>query len=197
MIDDIKDVADFVAMNCQKLGLSVSTAHTFDEAEKLILENNYDAVLADLFLDEGNDGEKLLTLYKKRNPSGISIAFTGHDKYHLNTEPDKFLRKPISGEDLEDALKGIIDKNDDRICKLVQTQIEPVILIIKSNTRRVEKLEERDNVIEGKLKTIEERLDMMITTTTHFIETNGKYGPILLWVMIGSVLVKLAVDFLF
>jgi len=190
VIDDVKDVADIMATNCQRFGLSVSTANTYAEAERLIMENNYDAVLADLALDDGQRGEDLLDIYKKKNPFGVSIAFTGEEEYELKTTPDSFLRKPVLMEDVESALTGVIRKSDARILGLIKKYVDPVVLIVKANANRIQKLEDKD-LLFGK------KLDMITSMMESFIKTNGKYGPLLLSGIIASFLIKLALDFFF
>jgi len=190
VIDDVKDVADIMATNCQRFGLSVSTANTYAEAERLIMENNYDAVLADLALDDGQRGEDLLDIYKKKNPFGVSIAFTGEEEYELKTTPDRFLRKPVLMEDVESALTGVIRKSDARILGLIKKYVDPVVLIVKANANRIQKLEDKD-LLFGK------KLDMITSMMESFIKTNGKYGPLLLSGIIASFLIKLALDFFF
>ena len=76
IVDDEKDFLDIMAERMNARGMKVSTATSAENALKMVLKKDYDAVIMDLMMPE-MDGFKALKLFKETSPDVPIFLLTG------------------------------------------------------------------------------------------------------------------------
>ena len=76
IVDDEKDFLDIMAERMSARGMDVSTATSAEKALKMVLKEDYDAVIMDLMMPE-IDGFKALKLFRETRPDVPIILLTG------------------------------------------------------------------------------------------------------------------------
>lgn len=77
IVDDEKDFLDIMAERIGARGMAVSTATSAENALKMVLKEDYDAVIMDLMMPE-MDGFKALKLFKETRPDIPIILLTAN-----------------------------------------------------------------------------------------------------------------------
>ena len=77
IVDDEKDFLDIMAERLRARGMAVSTATSAENALKMVLKEDYDAVIMDLMMPE-MDGFKALKLFKETRPDLPIILLTAN-----------------------------------------------------------------------------------------------------------------------
>ena len=77
IVDDEKDFLDIMAERMGARGMAVSTATSAENAIKMVLKEDYDAVIMDLMMPE-MDGFKALKLFKETKPDVPIILLTAN-----------------------------------------------------------------------------------------------------------------------
>jgi len=77
IVDDEKDFLDIMAERMGARGMAVSTATSAENALKMVLKEDYDAVIMDLMMPE-MDGFKALKLFKETRPDVPIILLTAN-----------------------------------------------------------------------------------------------------------------------
>ena len=77
IVDDEKDFLDIMAERLRARGMAVSTATSAENALKMVLKKDYDAVIMDLMMPE-MDGFKALKLFKETRPDIPIILLTAN-----------------------------------------------------------------------------------------------------------------------
>lgn len=77
IVDDEKDFLDIMAERMRARGMAVSTATSAENALKMVLKEDYDAVIMDLMMPE-MDGFKALKLFKETRPDVQIILLTAN-----------------------------------------------------------------------------------------------------------------------
>jgi DNA-binding response OmpR family regulator len=77
IVDDEKDFLDIMAERLRARGMAVSTATSAENALKMVLKKDYDAVIMDLMMPE-MDGFKALKLFKETRPDVPIILLTAN-----------------------------------------------------------------------------------------------------------------------
>jgi len=77
IVDDEKDFLDIMAERMGARGMAVSTATSAENALKMVLKEDYDAVIMDLMMPE-MDGFKALKLFKETRPDIPIILLTAN-----------------------------------------------------------------------------------------------------------------------
>jgi len=77
IVDDEKDFLDIMAERMGARGMAVSTATSAENALKMVLKKDYDAVIMDLMMPE-MDGFKALKLFKETRPDVPIILLTAN-----------------------------------------------------------------------------------------------------------------------
>lgn len=77
IVDDEKDFLDIMAERLRARGMAVSTATSAENALKMVIKEDYDAVIMDLMMPE-MDGFKALKLFKETRPDLPIILLTAN-----------------------------------------------------------------------------------------------------------------------
>lgn len=112
VVDDEKEVCDFLRGFFEERGYAVHTSGSREEAMSLIEKLEPQIVLLDIRLRGGkerHDGMEMLAEVKKRYPAILVMMITGLDNEELAKEAtrlgaDDYITKPLSLEYLETAV---------------------------------------------------------------------------------------------
>jgi len=121
VVDDDYDFLEQTKIRLQSQGFEVITAENEEEAETLIEENNFDAAIVDIMLENDDAGFILAYKIKSKNqdkPVIITSAVTKETGLDFDAETeeekswikaDTFLSKPIRYEQLYNELNKLMD----------------------------------------------------------------------------------------
>jgi DNA-binding response OmpR family regulator len=111
-VEDEPELAAAVQQNLQREGFAVDCFATLDDAEAALQAADYDVVLLDLTLPDG-DGLRLVQRLRAARDSTPVIAVTARDGVDdrvrgLNAGADDYLVKPFAQEELVARLRAIL-----------------------------------------------------------------------------------------
>ncbi|MBN4073991.1 protein kinase [bacterium AH-315-E10] len=114
VVDDDELIIKMLERLLSTVGYDIDTATGGNIAGELILERNYDLVITDLTMPEG-DGKDLISLVKKEKPNLPVIVITGHSDIDLAVDCMKegasdFIMKPVSLDKLLESVNEFINK---------------------------------------------------------------------------------------
>lgn len=112
-VDDEADIRFGVKRHFSRRGITVHEAASFADAQRALATAQYDAVLLDLKLPDGN-GLDLIAEARKAAPDTGIVVITGHGDIPLAVEAmrrgaDNFLTKPVKMADLEVFLQRTLE----------------------------------------------------------------------------------------
>jgi DNA-binding NtrC family response regulator len=114
VIDDEKTILIAFKKLLECPGVEVDTAETLEDAETLLNERSYDAVIADLRLSgiSGEEGLDIIRYVKTRYPESHVILITAYGspevmKKAYSLGAAYYFEKPVSTHVLKDALKNL------------------------------------------------------------------------------------------
>lgn len=116
IIEDEPSLRELMQRTLERERYVVETAATFAQAEEKIGVYNYDCVLLDIMLPDGNGLkilEKLKAMHKRENVIIISAKDSLDDKVTgLNLGADDYLPKPFHLAELSARIKSVIRRSD-------------------------------------------------------------------------------------
>jgi len=129
VVDDERAVRDSWAKGLRYAGFTVYKTGTASEALRLCEEHSFDVVIVD-YLIPSMDGIELLTRIRKVLPTARSIVVSGkldtsadekaiRTMLHESVEPDRYLHKPISNDELAAAVRDLIGSSSGKSWKEV------------------------------------------------------------------------------
>ena len=115
LVDDDRHVRDSMASWLGELGHEVQLAAGVNEALQQYSRDEFDLVLADIRLGDG-DGFQLLTEIKKQRPKQTVVLLTGYGTVDTGVEALRagafdLLTKPLIDEELEMAIQRALSQN--------------------------------------------------------------------------------------
>ena len=124
VVEDEKQIADFVKKGLNEQGFLVELCDHGDEAMERILKSPYDAIVLDIMLP-GRDGLSILRQFRKKGHSTPVILLTARSELDeriegLNTGADDYLTKPFFVEELIARLHAVIRRSSDEQMSLLQ-----------------------------------------------------------------------------
>ncbi len=116
IVDDEEDTLEACSHILGKLGIHVQTANNATQALRLIRENSFDIVIADIKMP-GMDGIELLKNLKKIDPLTRVIMITGYATIESAVESMKagafdYISKPFTTDQLRAAVKRALENLD-------------------------------------------------------------------------------------
>lgn len=152
IVDDEKDIREVFREVLENQGYEVDASGSFLEAKKLIQAKSFDAVLADIFLDQ-MDGIELLKKIKELQPDTPVILFTGYPSLETASEAVRldaydYLQKPVMQKTLINVTKRAVEtkklredkKRIERENKKYQENLES---LVEERTQQLMESEER------------------------------------------------------
>lgn len=115
IVDDDPTQREVSRVLLEKLGYSVSTAESGENALELMSEKQFDLLVLDMIMPEGIDGTETYKRALNIRPYQKAILVTGYaenqrvdEAMHLGVE--KFLRKPVTIKTLGQAVRKALDR---------------------------------------------------------------------------------------
>ena len=114
IVDDDRHLLDSMASWLRELGHEVFTASSFESAISSINQRNYDLILADIRLQDG-DGFDVLAHSRKVNPEDTVILMTGYGTVETGIEALRegaydLLTKPLIDDELDMAIQRALSQ---------------------------------------------------------------------------------------
>lgn len=123
VVDDEKNLCDYLSIILSKDGFSVSLAHRAEEALSLMEEQPFDLVIADVKM-EGMNGIEMLEKIKTADPDIPVIIMTAHSTWGMAVEAMRlgaqdFIKKPFKNRIIREAAVRLIEyrSQKDRITR--------------------------------------------------------------------------------
>jgi two-component system, NtrC family, response regulator PilR len=114
IVDDEQAILVSLKMYLESTEMRVDTAETLLIAKKFVEENRYDYIISDIRLNGvlGEEGLDILQLVKQKKQGTKVIIITGYSNQELMQRAyrygaDLYFEKPVSANDLLDAMKKI------------------------------------------------------------------------------------------
>ncbi len=122
VVDDEKNITDLLQDILEDEGFFVETATSITEAKEKIKEKDFEIILLDVWLPDG-EGIDLIPFIKESNPLTKIVMISGHANIPIAVKALKegafdFLEKPIS----TDSILAVINKAEKEIQKELQLQ---------------------------------------------------------------------------
>ncbi|HEX6092069.1 MAG TPA: response regulator transcription factor [Dongiaceae bacterium] len=119
LIEDEPELSTLVSGNLSRAGFAVDTAKSLDEAGAAVRSMNYEAILLDLRLPDG-DGLALLKSLRGRGDKTPVIVLTARDAVAdrvrgLNAGADDYLIKPFAIEELVARINAILRRPNENL----------------------------------------------------------------------------------
>jgi DNA-binding NtrC family response regulator len=113
VVDDEKNMCQYLSIMLRKEGYEVKTAHSGKKALQEIKEGNFDVVLTDIKM-EGMDGIQLLRAVKEQNPTIPVIIMTAYATQKtaieaLNSGAYYYLIKRAKNEEIKMVIRSALD----------------------------------------------------------------------------------------
>ncbi|HQJ46638.1 MAG TPA: response regulator transcription factor, partial [Ignavibacteriaceae bacterium] len=137
IIEDNVELAESIYEFLDKENYQIDIAHNFANAEKLIIQNEFDCVLVDLMLPDGT-GLDIVKILKKLQPKSGIIIITAKDTLDdkisgLDLGADDYLTKPFHLAELNARIKSVLRRRiydgEDEIkldCLTINTKLREV-----------------------------------------------------------------------
>ncbi|MDO8838081.1 MAG: response regulator transcription factor [Parvibaculum sp.] len=112
VIEDNRRLAAHIAKGCHKAGFAVDACHDLESARAAVEAVNYDAVILDLALPDG-DGLDFLTHLRRSGSDLPVLVLTARDRIEdrvagLDRGADDYLLKPFAMEELVARLRALM-----------------------------------------------------------------------------------------
>jgi len=140
IVEDEKELSDSIAFYLRQEKFNCETVLNYSDAIEKINLYNYDVVVVDITLPDGNGLEIIKEMKKIRSNSGIIIISAKQaldDKISgLETGADDYLTKPFHLSELNARIKSIIRRRDfdgNNEIVLDELKIDPERLTVKVN----------------------------------------------------------------
>ncbi len=142
VVEDEKQIADFVKKGLTEQGFLVELCDHGDEAMERILDQPYDAIVLDIMLP-GRDGLSILKQFRKKGHTTPVILLTARSELDeriegLNTGADDYLTKPFYVEELTARLHAVLRRSSDEQMSLLQAGDVSVNVLTREVKRRGE-----------------------------------------------------------
>ncbi|MCL1078690.1 DNA-binding response regulator [Parashewanella spongiae] len=142
LVEDEEDLATLIKLNLNVLKLDVTHCSTLTEAHHHINDNNYDLILMDRMLPDG-DGLTLCLLLEEQNVDVPIMMLTAKDTeadvvLGLESGADDYLIKPFSVLELRARVKALLRRSNKHASQSQKSnKINFNEMIINTDTRQV------------------------------------------------------------
>ncbi len=111
LVEDNQGLRQGLARLLKERGYAVTEAHDGKEAVRQVQEHPcayFDVIVTDYSLDADMTGGEAVNLVRQLCPEERVIFMSGHELPHDLRRGEVFLRKPVSGEELEEAIERLM-----------------------------------------------------------------------------------------
>lgn len=141
VVEDEKDIQEYLKEMLLEAGFSVQTASDGIEALNIIKKSPPDLVVLDLGLPNIS-GEAVCSEIKKKNPDVPIIILTAKgttsDIVHgLNLGADDYLAKPFEGDELLARIKARLRQISNSKLKVAELELDSTTLEVKRGSRKI------------------------------------------------------------
>lgn len=139
VVEDEKEIADFIVRGLQEEGYEVAHANNGNEGRRAMQEEKWDLILLDWWLP-GEDGIDLLRKFREADKETPVMFLTARDTVvdrvqGLDTGADDYLCKPFAFEELLARVKSLTRRKQLRPSTILQYEN----LMVDLETHRVER----------------------------------------------------------
>ena len=110
-VDDEENIRLTLGLYLESEGFSVTTAGTVPQALKLITEQKFDVLIADLNIGHPGDGFTVVSAMRRMHPESVTFILTGYPPFEtalqaIRLQVDDYLTKPTDTEDLVEKIRA-------------------------------------------------------------------------------------------
>ena len=126
VVDDEKAICFFLGETLQRVGHTVTTANSGEEALDLLRDTGFDLVMLDLRLGGRVDGLRVLEAIKWRWPDTVVIILTAHGSLEsaigaIREGVDGYLLKPVGPDEVRQAVTEALARRE-RLSQLQESE---------------------------------------------------------------------------
>jgi DNA-binding response OmpR family regulator len=108
-LDDEENIRLMLGMYLQEQGFAVTTAATVPEALKLITQENFDVLIADLNVGSAGDGFTVVSAMRRTQPQAVTFILTGYPAFEtaleaIRLQVDDYVTKPTDTDALVEKI---------------------------------------------------------------------------------------------
>jgi ActR/RegA family two-component response regulator len=110
-LDDEENIRLMLGMYLQEQDFSVTTAGTVPEALKLITQQTFDVLIADLNVGHPGDGFTVVSAMRRTQPRAVTFILTGYPAFEtaleaIRLQVDDYLTKPTDTDSLAQKIRS-------------------------------------------------------------------------------------------
>lgn len=129
VVDDEAGIRFFIKQTLERVGHNVSTASSGEEALEILRDRHFDLVMLDLKLGGSTDGLRVLEAVRWRWPEAAVVILTAHGSLEsavtaIEEGVDRYLLKPLTPEELREAVEEVLVEAKARLERQSQPQRE-------------------------------------------------------------------------
>ncbi|RXZ38670.1 response regulator [Oxalobacteraceae bacterium CAVE-383] len=135
LVEDNRPLSEWLALALQRQNYTVDCIYDGEDADHLLLTQQYDLIILDIALPKLN-GDKVLQRLRKRNNDVPVLVLTANNAVEsrigaLNTGADDYMAKPFDVSELEARVRALLRRSNRHASPLLQCGS----LVYDSNSR--------------------------------------------------------------
>jgi DNA-binding NtrC family response regulator len=143
-VDDEENIRLTLGLFLKSKGFEVTTAATVPEALRLIVQQSFDILIADLNVGHPGDGFTVVSAMRRTHPQAVTFILTGYPAFEtaleaIRLQVDDYLTKPTNIESLAGKIRSTLSqpRKEHRIQakRLAEVETEHIAAI---TTQRIE-----------------------------------------------------------
>ena len=109
-VDDEPNIRLTLSMYLEDHGFAVLTAGSVPEALKLITEQSFDVLIADLNVGQAGDGFTVVSAMRRTQPRAVTFILTGYPAFEtaleaIRLQVDDYITKPVKLLDIAQVIR--------------------------------------------------------------------------------------------
>lgn len=124
LVEDHRPLSEWLAMTLHRENYTVDCVYNGEDADHLLLTQQYDLVILDISLP-GMNGEKVLQRLRSRNNNVPVLILTANNSVQgrvsgLNTGADDYMAKPFDVSELEARIRALLRRSSQHANPILQ-----------------------------------------------------------------------------